>query len=62
MKNKGEGLFQLVYVLLLVFITVGIITNVWGYEQELASPSWTPPEIPLCEKELWLRIKDGCDE
>ena len=23
---------------------------------------WTGPPIPQCDKELWLRIKDGCDE
>jgi hypothetical protein len=21
-----------------------------------------PPKIPVCDKELWERIKDGCDE
>ncbi len=24
--------------------------------------SWQAPEIPSCDKELWLRIKDGCDD
>lgn len=23
---------------------------------------WTGPQIPQCNKELWLRIKDGCDD
>jgi len=22
---------------------------------------WTPRSIPMCEKELWLRITEGCD-
>jgi len=22
---------------------------------------WQPRKIPQCDKELWLRIKDGCD-
>ena len=23
---------------------------------------WQPPPIPQCDKELWLRIKEGCDD
>ena len=24
-------------------------------------PTWESPEIQQCDKELWLRIKDGCN-
>jgi len=24
-------------------------------------PTWEPPEIPMCDKPLWERIKDGCE-
>jgi len=24
--------------------------------------SWQPPDIPQCEKELWIRITEGCEE
>ena len=29
-------------------------------EPERIAEPWQPPAIPKCEKELWLRIKDGC--
>lgn len=34
------------------------------YEYDQAYPykqkEWQPRQIPKCDKELWLRIKDGC--
>ena len=41
----------------LVLLTV---FTVLPAEELRHEPSWNPPEIPYCQKELWLRIKDGC--
>lgn len=55
--------------LMLVF-TASILTffthQVWTVAEAQASierpepRAWTPRKIPKCDKELWLRIKDGC--
>lgn len=31
-------------------------------ERETISQGWTPRSIPVCDKELWLRITEGCDD
>ena len=35
----------------------------WHEEwQVVTEEGWTPREIPQCDKELWERITDGCDD
>jgi hypothetical protein len=50
---------------LILFAICYVILSVLIIEQSKAAPPveqqvWTGPEIPQCDKELWLRIKDGC--
>jgi hypothetical protein len=52
---------SLVCILFSVWIVFAIFTEV-----SAANPVYETrplyPKIPRCDKELWLRIKDGCDE
>jgi len=47
----------------LIFCFV-VIKSAYGYERHAPKEPqvWTGPEIPKCDKELWLRIKDGCKD
>jgi len=49
-------LFAISYVILSVLI----IENSKAAPPEHVPEVWTGPEIAQCDKELWLRIKDGC--
>lgn len=31
-------------------------------ERQVKIQGWTPPPIPQCDKALWDRIREGCDE
>lgn len=50
--------------LILVAFTYTVFSVLLIEEAKSAPPKiqevWTGPEIPQCNKELWLRIKDGC--
>lgn len=44
-----------------------IVFSVFMIETAKAAPPrevvvWTGPDIPKCDKELWDRIREGCDE
>ncbi len=32
-----------------------------SHEKEQVIEGWEPPVIPSCNKELWDRIREGCD-
>ena len=55
-------------VLIALFGILGVFTffvfdKLSNYEPETReSEGWKPPAIPQCDKELWERIKDGCNE
>ena len=54
----------------LVFAAMaGMIVMILWFEMARAQPIpreepeiYYGPEIPKCDKELWLRIKDGCND
>jgi hypothetical protein len=31
-------------------------------ERQTRSQGWTPRSIPSCDRELWERIREGCDD
>lgn len=57
-------------ILLFVFLIFICVTQMhedlkaWRkeYDQRQESTGWTPRSIPVCDKELWERIKDGCPD
>jgi hypothetical protein len=56
-------MFTVVLTLFLVITVVVIDTAYHHYQQEHAQETrqW-PPAIPVCDKELWERVKGDCDE
>jgi len=58
-----------IMVLLAVFISLaigyGLIDQMYHHYQEehtkVEVEGWEPPVIPQCNKELWDRIREGCD-
>lgn len=54
---------QLAFVGATAFVLFAFTWVVFGAvatQHELKQPTWEAPTIPKCDKELWLRIKDGC--
>jgi hypothetical protein len=39
-----------------------VITIAQHSKEPTCSEGWKPPDIPQCEKELWDRIREGCDD
>jgi len=63
-KMIAYGIVVPFLVCMVIFVIV-VLQNAVAYaaEPEPAQPEiWYGPEIPKCEKELWLRIKDGCND
>ena len=63
MKSKWELI--LAALLAAVFVSLGYAIYDTARSQEAresSQTSWTGPDIPVCDKELWLRIKDRCGE
>jgi hypothetical protein len=66
---KIEGFLLFVIYLLLLFTMFGVlrlndILYQWHKEWQIVSaqPVDTRPVIPQCDKQLWERITDGCDD
>ena len=62
---KSEGLLLLVIYLILLLTVMGIwkINDTLEQWQIVSSqPVDTRPKIPHCDKELWERITEGCDD
>ena len=66
---KSEGLLLLVIYLILLLAVMGIkkiddTLEQWHKEWQIVSsqPVDTRPKIPHCDKELWERITEGCDD
>ena len=68
MKPKTD-IVEYALVALLIFILWTISISIIGtakahaeYEaaNQVKVEGWKPRKIPQCDKELWLRIKDGC--
>lgn len=55
--------FLLILCIILVGFSVMVVLEASAHEpREINQPAIrTGPAIPKCDKELWLRIKDGCD-
>jgi len=50
-------------VVLLIWATGAILMPVYAHEPgRPRKGTYQAPDIPQCDKELWLRIKDGCDD
>jgi len=67
-KIKTDIVDHLVVILLLIIVWFSIAAiktaHAHGHrviEKHVVSES-NGPDIPRCDKELWLRIKDGCNE
>ena len=53
----------LVFILILcadAIVDAAKANAIYELERQTKVQGWTPREIPKCDKELWLRIKDGC--
>ena len=67
MKPRTDWTEYMMYFLIVFILGLGmyVITTTakahYHVEQERVDvKGWTPRPIPKCDKELWLRIKDGC--
>jgi hypothetical protein len=55
------GFVLFVVCVLLGWFTFSVFWVLGNYENEIEySKGWEPREIPICDRELWERIKDGC--
>ena len=65
MKNKtdwGDHVLGLMCAVFIVFCIL-VIKEASAYQRASPRlPTNSYPEIPQCDKELWLRIKDGCND
>lgn len=61
--------FLLVIVVSLIITLLGtgsaiMIDKTWHHYQDTHAQhkqgGWKPPSIPVCDEELWIRIKDRC--
>ena len=61
MKLRHEALLAATIVVLMAAATLWVLTPVYGYEAPATRlPTWSPPDIPQCERELYERITEGC--
>ena len=57
---------------MIVVVSIALITVSFGYavidsasghkHTPISTPTQVGRDIPQCDKELWLRIKDGCPD
>ena len=47
------------FALLSTYVIVDVASH---HEKAMNQSTWSPPDIPQCDKELWVRIKDGCND
>jgi hypothetical protein len=64
-QNKTDWVDHLLGILCVMFIwfCVLVVKEAKAHHDAIEPPrlpTWSAPEIPQCDKELWLRIKDGC--
>ena len=67
MKPRTDWIEYFLWFLIMLVLGLGsysIVTIAKAHDQteqnRVKSEGWTPRPIPKCDKELWLRIKDGC--
>ena len=63
--NRGDKTRLVAGAIAIICLAIAyVILSVVMIEASKAAPVHEPrsmyPEIPKCDKELWLRIKDGC--
>lgn len=66
-KHMVMGFTAIMCALIVCMSAVEIATllsqaQVCEEERQEKSKGWTPRSIPVCDKELWERIKDGCPD
>lgn len=66
-QRKTDWVDHVLLILAIFFIglCVVVVKTAKAHHDEVNQPQpepvvWTGPPIPKCDKELWLRIKDGC--
>ena len=67
LQNKTDWIDHFLGIMCVLFIwfCVLVVKEAKAYDeakQPPRLPTWSSPEIPKCDKELWLRIKDGCND
>ena len=60
--SRSEKQFIYFMLIILFFIDIMIFLGVTAPREEDRSPTYSTPTIPQCDKELWDRIREGCDE
>jgi len=68
-KIKGDIVDRILLAFIALFLILCVVVVRDAAAEHGHSPvhvpraaTWQPPPIPQCDKELWLRIKDGCDD
>jgi hypothetical protein len=63
-KNDPWDLILIVFICLFtVVFAYAVIETASGYQPyKVRQATYRTRPIPECNKELWLRVKDGCDE
>ena len=62
MKPRHEALFAAVIVIMMLSATISVLDTAYGYKpRQTRLPTWSSPEIPQCDSDLWERITEGCD-
>ena len=65
-QRNTDWVDHVIIILCIAFIwfCVLIVKEAKAHHDNQVEPTppavWTGPEIQQCDKELWLRIKDGC--
>lgn len=61
-ERTWEYMIVLGVCILCVMMTYAVVDATSGYVKPPPNAcKCSKPDIPQCNKELWLRIKDGCD-
>lgn len=65
-KTDWVDYFLLFMCVVFIWFSALVVTEAKAHhDEQQARPvvkGWQPPAIPHCDKELWLRIKDGCND
>jgi len=61
--NMWDGIVLLFICLLTVAFAYAVIETASGYQPyQIRQATYKTRTLPSCDKELWIRVKDGCDD
>ena len=66
MKTDGfllVAIYIIIIMIMMLLVAMSKHLKQWHEEwQVVTEEGWTPREIPECDKALWERITEGCDD